>query len=166
MTAPPFQLIALDERDRSGFASGVEPLDRYFRAQVGQDVRRRIAAAYVAVEGASGIIAGFYTLSAADVLLAELPPEMTRRLPRYPTLPAARLGRLAVDARFRGRGLGAALLADAARRAAGSEVAVFAMVVDAKDEAAAAFYRHHGFQGYGSASGKMVAPIASLWPPR
>lgn len=166
MTAPPFQIVALDERDRSGFASGVEPLDRYFRTQVTQDVRRRVAAAYVAIEGESEAIAGFYTLSAADVLLAELPPELTKRLPRYPTLPAARLGRLAVDARFRGRGLGSVLLTDAARRAAGSEVAVFALVVDAKDEAAEAFYRHHGFQGYGSAPGKMVAPIASLWPPR
>lgn len=159
-----FALLPLDGRDRSGFASGVEPLDRYFRAQVTQDVRRRVAACTIAVEQASQIVAGFYTLSAADVPVTDVPVELTRRLPRYPTLPAARLGRLAVDARFQGRKLGAALLADAVLRAAGSEVAVFALVVDAKDEAAEAFYRHHGFQAYGSAPGRLLASIASLLP--
>ncbi len=152
-------MIPLDGRDRSGFACGSAALDRYFQTQATQDMRRRIAACYIAVERETDVIAGFYTLSAADIPLTDLPPDMVKRLPRYPTLPAARLGRLAVDTRFKGRGLGGALLADAVLRAAASEVAVFAMVVDAKDAGAEAFYRHHGFERYGSAKGKLMAGL-------
>ncbi|NBT01362.1 MAG: GNAT family N-acetyltransferase [Bacteroidetes bacterium] len=71
---------------------------------------------------------------------------LAKRLPRYPNVPAVRMGRLAVDHRFRGKGLGAALLADALRRSASAEIAAFAFVVDAKDKAAADFYAHHGFR--------------------
>lgn len=123
-----------------------------------------MAACFIATEIASETIAGFYTLAAADIPVTDVAPEITRKLPRYPTLPAARIGRLAVDARYRGQKLGAVLLADAAIRAASSEVAVLAMVVDAKDAAAEAFYRHHGFVAYGSSAGKLLAPIKSLLP--
>ncbi len=149
-------------RERSGFACVSEPLNRYFHTQVSQDIRRRIAACFIAVHAPSDAIAGYYTLSAADILLADLPAETARRLPRYPALPAARLGRLAVDHRFAGQKLGSALLADAILRAAASEVAVFAMIVDAKDAQAEAFYRHHGFAGYGSVPGRLMAPLAGL----
>lgn len=164
MTAGRFDILPLDGRDRTGFGSTIEALDRYFHLQVGQDIRRRVAACFIAVEQASDAIAGFYTLSAADIAMTLLPPELVGRLPRYPTLPAARLGRLAVDRRFTGQKLGSALLADAVLRAAASEVAVHAMIVDAKNAAAEAFYRHHGFAGYGSAPGKLMAPIAALLP--
>lgn len=69
---------------------------------------------------------------------------MAKKLPRYPTVPAVRMGRLAVAQDFKGQGLGGALLADALDRCVRSEIAAYAMVVDAKDESAAAFYRHHG----------------------
>ena len=102
------------------------------------------------LEKATGRIAGYYTLSAADVPVSELPADMTRRLPRYPSVPVARIGRLAIDRRFQGRRLGGALLLNAAMRALRSEIAVFALVVDAKDDEAAAFYRHHGFTAFAS----------------
>lgn len=164
MTVPeaPFRILPLDGRDRLSFSCGNESLDRYFRTQVSQDIRRRVAACYIAVHTESGAIAGYYTLSAADIALTDLPPDLAKRLPRYPGLPAARLGRLATDARFRGQKLGAALLADAVLRAAGSQIAVYAMVVDAKDEQAEAFYRHHGFILLPSAPGKLFAPLAAL----
>ena len=68
-----------------------------------------------------------------------------KKLPRYPVVPAVRLGRLAIDRRFQGRGLGSALIADAAMRAIRSEIAAAFLVVEAKDETAAAFYLHNGF---------------------
>jgi GNAT superfamily N-acetyltransferase len=74
----------------------------------------------------------------------DLPPEVTKRLPRYAALPAVRIGRLAVDRKFWGRGLGGALLADALRRVLLAPPAVFALLVDAKDDRAVAFYEHHG----------------------
>jgi ribosomal protein S18 acetylase RimI-like enzyme len=83
--------------------------------------------------------------------LNDMPQDIVERLPRYPAVPVARLGRLAVDQADQGRRLGSAMLWDAITRAARSEVAVFALAVDAKDERAAAFYRHHGFAPFGSA---------------
>ena len=84
-------------------------------------------------------IAAYYTLASASLLLADLPASMGKKLPRYPTVPTVRMGRLAVDQAFKGQGLGGALLADALDRAAHSEIVAFALMVDAKDEAAAAF---------------------------
>lgn len=147
------------EHDRRGFQCGVEALDRYFREHVGQDVRRRISACFVARELASGRIAGYYTLAAASVALAELPAELAKRLPRYPAVPVARLGRLAVAIEFQGRRLGGALLWDAIERAARSEVSVYAIVVDAKDDQAEQFYRHHGFVPLGNQARALVLPL-------
>ena len=136
----PFRLEALSERhDRGSFTCGQEALDRYIRTQATQDIRRRIATCFVAVESATGELAAYYTIAAASIPTTELPADITKRLPRYPTLPAVRIGRLAVDLRFRGRGLGGALLADAVRRVLLAPPAVFAIVVDAKDDQAVAF---------------------------
>jgi GNAT superfamily N-acetyltransferase len=97
------------------------------------------------VEEASGELAGYYTLASASVVLSELPETIAKKLPRYPTVPAVRMGRLAIARRLAGQGLGAALLADALARALRAEIPAIALIVDAKDDKAAAFYGHHGF---------------------
>jgi hypothetical protein len=76
--------------------SGTPALDRYFQTQASQDVRRRIATCFVAVSYDSGQIAGYDTLSATSIALDTLSPQLIRKLPRYPVVPAALLGRLAV----------------------------------------------------------------------
>lgn len=149
---------------RTEFSSGVEALDRYFREQVTQDVRRRATACYVAIDVATAKVAGYYTLAAASVALTDLPEQLAKRLPRYLAVPVARLGRLAVDRAYRGRQLGASLLWDAAMRAFRSEVAVYALVVDAKDDQAVQFYLHHGFANFGSLPRQLVLPLANLAP--
>lgn len=154
--------VLSDEHDRAEFDSGVEALNRYFRDQATQDVRRRASACYVALDGRNGKVAGYYTLAASGVALTDLPAPMIKKLPRYPSVPVARMGRLAVDAAYRGQHLGAALLWDAALRASRSEVAIFALIVDAKDDTAGAFYRHHGFVAFGSSSRQFVFPLGSL----
>src|SRR5205809_770965 len=75
------------DHDRAGFCCGVEALDRYFEKQVTQDVRRRATACYVALEVPGTRIAGYYTLAAAGVPLAEMPVELAKRLPRDPSVP-------------------------------------------------------------------------------
>src|ERR1700733_5126879 len=113
----PFRLEPLgEEHERSLFRCGEDALDRYFQTQATQDIRRRIANCFVAVESETSQVAAYYTISAASIPLTDLPSADTRRLPRYPPVPAVRIGRLAVDQRFQGRGLGAGLLADAASR--------------------------------------------------
>jgi GNAT superfamily N-acetyltransferase len=136
--------------NRSEFSCGIEPLDRYIKEQAKQDIRRRASACFVAVDSENGKIAGFYTLSAGAVPLPDIPEDQKKRLPRYPTVPVARLGRLAVASSYQGQKLGAALLWDAASRAARSEVMAYALLVDAKDDTAVSFYLHHGFISLGS----------------
>ncbi len=148
--------------DRSGFVCGVAALERYFREQVSQDVRRRTTVCYVALEIDTGAVAGFYTLAAASVPLQDIPVTLSKKLPRYPAVPVARLGRLAVASDQQGRKLGAALLWDAAIRAQRSEIAVFALVVDAKDDAAEDFYKHHGFLPFENVPRQLVLPLATL----
>ncbi len=98
MSAAPFLVAPLDAtHDRTGFHSGSVALDRYFREQVTRDVRRRVAACFVALDDRRWI-AGYCTLASASLMLA------TR-----------------------------------------SEIAAYALMVDAKDDQAAAFYEHHGF---------------------
>ena len=162
MSRAPFQLALLDgTHDRTAFNSGSEPLDRYLREQVSQDIRRRVAACFVASTDGNRI-AGYYTLASASLLLAELPAPTGKRLPRYPTVPAVRMGRLAVDLVFKGQGLGAALLADALGRAARSEIAAYALMVDAIDDAAAHFYRHHGFIAPPDSPRTLFLPLATV----
>jgi GNAT superfamily N-acetyltransferase len=162
MSLAQFQLVPLEAtRDRTSFDSGSEPLDRYFREQVTQDIRRRIATCFVSLTRQSRV-AGYYTLASASILLADLPAASAKKLPRYPTVPAVRMGRLAVDKSFRGKGLGSALLADALDRAARSEIAAYALMVDAKDEVAAAFYGHHGFIAQPDSPLAMFLPLATV----
>lgn len=123
-------------------------LNRYLREQSSQDMRRATARVFVAVlvDQASRIL-GFFTLSAATIMTIDLPPEVARHLPKYP-VPAALLGRLAVDRSAAGQGLGSLLLADAVRKArlAAETVAMMAMVVDPIDDAARQFYAAFGFR--------------------
>lgn len=148
---------------RADFRSGVEPLDRYLRTQADQDAKRRVSACFVAVDQVR-TVAAYYTLAMSGVLLSDLTVDQAKGLPRYPMVPAARLGRLAVDEHWRGRGLGGALLWDAVERAARAEVAAYALLVDAKDDIAAAFYRHHGFLTLAGDARTLFLPLASATP--
>lgn len=147
--------------DRASFDSGVEPLDRYLRSQASQDARKNMAAPFVLVLP-DGAVGGYYTLSATAVKLADLPDQTVRRLPRYPLVPATLLGRLAVDRRFQGKGYGRFLLADALYRVARNEIASFAVVVDAKDEAARRFYERESFLPFADQSMKLFRPVADI----
>ena len=162
MSAASFQVTALNNHhDRTVFKSGSEPLDRYFHHQVTQDNKRRVTACFVAITPDSRI-AGYYTLSSASVLLGELPAALAKKLPRYPSVPAVLMGRLAISQDFQGQGLGGAMLGNALTRAVRSEIAAYAMLVDAKDESAAAFYRHHGFINLPNQALTLFLPLAGL----
>jgi GNAT superfamily N-acetyltransferase len=123
-----------------------------------------VASVFVAVEEASRMIRGFYTLSMASVLLDVVPDALARKLPRYPSVPAVRLGRLAVHQEARGEGLGAFLLADAMARSLRSEVAWAVFLVDAKSEAARAFYGHFGFQSFHDHPRSLFLPRETIEP--
>lgn len=153
-----FRIEPLARQDRKGFSCGSALLDRYFREQVTQDIKRRVASCFVALDD-DGRIAGFYTLAATSIAFDKLSVERARKLPRYPVVPGVLLGRLAVSTGFQGQRLGISLVADAILRSTRSEVMGHLMVVDAKDEAAARFYEHLGFQRLGDEPLRLVRPL-------
>lgn len=147
--------------DRRSFDCGDPALNRYLAALASQDVKRRISNCFVALSD-DGAIAGYYTFAAASLPLTDLSPAEAKRLPRYPLVPAALVGRLTIDGRFKGQRLGGLLVMDALRRCGRAELAIHALLVDAKNDAAAAFSLRLGFSRCASRPMSFYLPIASV----
>ena len=150
--------------DRPGLKCGVESLDNYLKRQAGQDVKRHISRAYIAVqiEKPKKII-GYYTLSSLSIELKQLPEKLIKKLPKYP-IPAVLIGRLAVDKTAQGNGIGKMLLVDAIKRtiAISDEIAIYAIVVDAIIDEAISFYRQFGFKSLGEKTHRLFLPLKSV----
>ena len=134
--------------DRQGFDCGVPALNDYLQRLAEQHRRKGVSSVYVLVDStAPTAILGYYTLSAAEVDVSRLAETERKRLPRYP-VPCFRMGRLACRAEQQGRGLGRLLVGSAVDRClkARAQVAAYALIVDAKNETAKAFYEHYGFK--------------------
>jgi GNAT superfamily N-acetyltransferase len=161
--APRIELLG-KHHERASFSCGSDDLDRYLRARARQDRDRKVAAVFVLVGDEPDRVAGFYTLSALALAVAELPPETVRKLPRYPLIPARLIGRLAVDRRYQGRGHGDFLLMDALRRILdhSTEIASFAAVVEAKSDAARGFYGAYGFIPFPDHSDRLFLSVATI----
>jgi ribosomal protein S18 acetylase RimI-like enzyme len=150
--------------DLAHFHCGSAPLDEYIRRYAGQDVRRNLARVFVATPQTDPArLAGFFSLGAGSVNVAELPNSLRRKLPLYP-VPVPLLGRLAIDAEFQGKGLGSILLVDACRKIAQAStiLAVAGLVAEAKTESAAAFYRHFGFIDLPGCRGRLLLPAKAF----
>jgi ribosomal protein S18 acetylase RimI-like enzyme len=142
-----FSIEALNSaHNRKGFSSGAEPLDRYFRELVMRDVKRRVSNCFVVLDP-----------PARSPVIIPLRPRACRsrnyqltksNAAALPLLPAGLIGCLAVDQKYQGQRLGSALIMDAAARAARAEPAIFALIVDAKDDSAITFYQRHEFRRF------------------
>jgi GNAT superfamily N-acetyltransferase len=156
------RIEALAKRhERAGFTCGAEALDRYLHQQARQDADKHVAAPFVLIEPPGAEVLGYYTLSASIVDVADIAADLAKKLPRYPQLPVTLIGRLAVHEQFKGQGLGALLLLDALHRSLthAAEIAAMAIVVDAKDDAAANFYRRFDFQPLQRDPRRMYLPM-------
>jgi GNAT superfamily N-acetyltransferase len=92
-----------------------------------------------------GVVVAFYCLAAGSLEHANAPGNMRRNMPE--PLPIVVMGRLAIDVKIQGKGIGSVLVLDAIERTAvlSAQIGIRAIMVHAKDEASAAFYRHVGF---------------------
>ena len=151
------------EQVREEFSCGVPSLDEFLRKHAGQYERRNLGRTFVAVEPEGTRVDGFYTLSSGRVAFEQLTDELRRKLPRHP-LPVVHLGRLAVDQRCHGRGLGERLLLDALRRAClvSQSVGVHAVEVVAIDEPARSFYLKYGFTALLDDARHLYLPITTI----
>lgn len=149
------------QHQRAAFNCGEESLDLYLRRYAKQDVKRRISRIFVAspVENPEQVV-GYYTLSAYSISADSMPEEQRRRLPGYP-VPAAMLGRLAIDKSYQRSGLGRTLVADALLRVkqASEVMAVYALTVDALHEEAATYYQRFGFIAFPDQPLKLFLPL-------
>lgn len=134
------------QHDRSSFSCGQATLDDFIHTRVSQYEKRRLGRTFVAVPRGEKRVIGFYTLAASSVAFEHLVAEVARKLPKHP-LPVVRLARLAVDRSAQGQRLGEGLLLDALARTLdlSAKLGLYAVEVDALDDAAAAFYRKYGF---------------------
>ena len=152
-----------EKHNRAAFSCGVQALDSYLQRQAGQDARKRAAVPFVATNDGQ-TIAGYYTLSQYAIGLDAIPEDVAKRLPKYPMVSATLLGRLAVSSEFRGQGLGETLLMVALHRSLDSskQVASAGLIVDGKDESAAAFYKKYGFIELSMIENRLFLPMGTV----
>ena len=81
------------KHDRVVFSCGDDSLDTYLKKRASQETKKKIATTFVIADRLTGAVIGFYTLAATSILLADLPDKTARKLPKYPHVPAALLGR-------------------------------------------------------------------------
>ena len=137
--------------DRADFDCGEPALNNFLQRLARQQAERDFNRTYVAAAQGEARIHGYYAINSASIDFDNWPAHL--RLPRYPA-PVARIGRLAVDRREQGKGVGVALLRHAMHLAASTaeRIGLYAVVVDARHEAAAAFYTRYGFQRFADQS--------------
>ena len=149
--------------NKKDFCCGAIMLDNYLHTQASQDVKRKLCVVFALSEGTT--IKGYYTLSNASIPAELMPEAIRKKMPgSYKTLPVTLLGRLAIDEKFKGQGLGGILLIDALRRSfsvAGESLGSIGVVVDPLDEGAVVFYKKFGFILLPD-SGKMFMPMADV----
>jgi len=149
---------------KSDFSCGKEMLDTYIQKQANQDVKRKLSACFVINETETNLIKGYYTLSNNSVASEFIPEQIRKKLPRsYETIPTTLLGRLAIDDRFQGQGIGKLILIDALKRSyeISKTIGSFAVVVDPIDQEAENFYNKYGFIKLPD-SGKMFLPMKTI----
>jgi predicted GNAT family N-acyltransferase len=160
------KITPLDSRsyDRANFNCGKDSLDHYIQKQASQDLKKRVSTVFVLIDEPAIEVLAYYTLSAYTVEIQDLEEAFVKRLPRYPRLPATLLGRLAVDDRQRGKGLGELMLVNALKKSleASIQVASIAVIVEALDEAVVNFYLKYGFQQFKHEPMKLYLPMNTI----
>lgn len=156
-------ITSLDKHhDRLSFNCGIEQLNRYLKHHASQDVKRYLSKVYVAAVQDSPQVIGFYTLSACRIDVGELPEEISSKLPYYSYVPAILIGRLAVDQEYQNKGLGRFLLMDALYKYLNDNVGSMAVIVEAKNDIARAFYKKLGFLEFHDHTHKLFIHMAQI----
>lgn len=149
--------------NRKDFSCEDDSLTEYIRKQVSQDIRRRLAACFVAVDNKQNVI-GYYTLTSESLGRELIPDKYLKQLPESYNAPVILLGRLARDIKAKGTGLGEYLLLDALFRSyklSNENIEAMAVVVDPINEKAAEFYKKYGFEQLPD-SEKMFLPMKTI----
>jgi predicted GNAT family N-acyltransferase len=160
------EIVAFDSKKhrRDDFNCEVENLDNYIKKIASQDLKRKAATVFVSIDSSTLNVTAYYTLSSFSLELTEIEPILAKKLPRYPLLPATMLGRLAVDRRYKGKGLGQLMLFDAMKKSyqASQQIASLALLVEAINEQAVSFYQKFGFISFQSSRDRLYLPMKTI----
>jgi predicted N-acetyltransferase YhbS len=131
------------DHDLTQFTSGETSLDHWLRNRALQNEMGGASRSYVV--RADGCVVGYYALAAGAVAHTEVLARIKRNMPD--PIPVVLIGRLAVDSRFQGRGIGADLLRDAILRSLQTAqiIGIRAILVSAISTEAKKFYERFGF---------------------
>ncbi len=139
-------------------------LDTYLQKQANQDIKRKLSACFVVNDELTHLIKGYYTLSNSSIPQELIPDQIQKKLPKsYKSVPTTLIGRLAIDNRFQGQGIGKILLIDALKRSfeVSKTIGSFAVIVNPIDQDAENFYEKYGFIKLPK-SGKMFLPMKTI----
>lgn len=160
-----YEITKLSNRHKKHhFTCSSVPLDNYLKTQSSQDMKKNISMTYALTLAGLNDVIGYYTLSSIGIDASELPDEVIKKLPKYPLLPGILLGRLAINSSHQSQGIGALLLIDALKRSLSisEQIGINAVIVDAKNKAAANFYAHYGFIEFPSNNLKLFMPMNTI----
>lgn len=152
------------KHNKKEFDCGKDLLNNYLKNQAGQDIKRKLSGCFVLLDDTTDTICGYYTLSNNSIPLSSFSDEIQRKLPKsYTAIPTTLLGRLAIDLKFQGKGIGKILLIDALKISyeISKEIGSFAIVVDPIDDDAVKFYEKYDFIKLPD-SGKMFIATTTL----
>ncbi|SEJ03714.1 Acetyltransferase (GNAT) family protein [Cyclobacterium xiamenense] len=157
-------IVILDKTHyRKAFECEEQQLTQYIQKQVSQDVRKKLAICFVAID-ANNHVVGYYTLSSESLGREQIPEKYIKKVPQNYNVPVILLGRLARDLTAKGTGLGEHLLLDALFRAftlSEESIGAMAVVVDPINTYAVNFYRKYGFEQLPD-SEKMFIPMNTI----
>ncbi len=152
------------KHNKKEFSCGKKILDNYLHQQANQDVKRKLSACFILNDSETELIKGYYTLANNSIPQSVIPADLQKKLPKsYSSIPTTLLGRLAIDNRFQGKGIGKILLIDALKRSyeISKSIGSFAVIVDPLDKDAETFYEKYGFIKL-PVSKKMFLPMKTI----
>lgn len=155
-------LLDKTKHDRVRFNCGIEPLNNYLKVMASQQAMKDNTRTFVLEDdGNSELIAGFYTLTMMPINLNALPVALQKK--HQSSSSGGLIARLAVDERYKGKGIGEWLLIDALKKLlqASDTVGFPFVIVDAKD-GAKNFYQKYGFTAFQDAENKLFTTIADI----
>ncbi|MEJ7935730.1 GNAT family N-acetyltransferase [Sphingobium sp. AN558] len=149
-----------DHHILDGFDSGVPSLDEWLRRRARANQASGASRTFVICEGDD--VEGYYALSSGSISTKMASGRMRRNMPE--PIPIVVLGRLAIGKAYQGKGIGRALVCDAAKRVivAGDEIGLRGIVVHAINEEAKAFDLALGFLQSPTSDMTLMIPIDDL----
>lgn len=158
------EIFILDKtHNRNAFECEEQQLTDYIKKQVSQDIKKRLAVCFVAIDSDNNVI-GYYTLSSESLGREQIPDKYLKKVPQNYNAPVILLGRLARNITAKGTGLGEHLLLDALFRAftlSEESIGAMAVIVDPMNQFAIKFYEKYGFEQLPD-SEKMFLPMSTI----